>query len=121
MLYKYRKQMDIAVAEAELYNFIAEWGEIAPATDKVAEAAETILYAYYHEKERSELLLDRYKNYADKYHDVNDGFFSLQAKIDKVDKAMECTLESDPRTFKNRECEYGWLFDRIHKWRKWLK
>ena len=38
--------------------------------------------------------------------------------LEKLDRSMECTIESDPRTFNNRECEYGWLFDRIIDWRQ---
>ena len=45
---------------------------------------------------------------------------SLRKTLDKIDRSMECTLESDPRSIKNPECEYGWLFDRINEWRKTL-
>lgn len=38
--------------------------------------------------------------------------------LKNLDRSMECTLESDPRSLKNPECEYGYLFDHIHKWRE---
>lgn len=38
--------------------------------------------------------------------------------LESLNRSIECTLESDPRTFQNRECEYGFLFDRMHEWKK---
>lgn len=38
-----------------------------------------------------------------------------------IDHSMECALESDPRTMTDPTCEYGWLFNAIHEWRKKLK
>ena len=40
--------------------------------------------------------------------------------IKNVERSMECVLESDPRTFTNPECEYGWIFTKISEWRKEL-
>ena len=40
--------------------------------------------------------------------------------LKNLDRSMECTLESDPRSLKNPECEYGYLFDHIHKWREMI-
>lgn len=40
--------------------------------------------------------------------------------LKNLDRSMECVLESDPRSLKNPECEYGYLFDHIHKWRKMI-
>ena len=41
--------------------------------------------------------------------------------LDELDRSMECALEADPRTFADRDCEYGWLFDDIVDWRKKLR
>jgi hypothetical protein len=38
--------------------------------------------------------------------------------LQRLDRSMECVLEADPRTLKDPECEYGWLFNKIHEWRK---
>lgn len=40
--------------------------------------------------------------------------------LKSLDRSMEYTLESDPRSLKNPECEYGYLFDHIHKWREMI-
>lgn len=45
----------------------------------------------------------------------------IQEVLDKIDRSMECVMESDPRTLKNPQHEYGWLFDKIYEWRKELK
>jgi hypothetical protein len=42
----------------------------------------------------------------------------IQTRLDGLEHSMECLLESDPRTFADRECENGWLFDKIIEWRK---
>lgn len=42
----------------------------------------------------------------------------IQTRLDRLEHSMECLLESDPRTFTDRECENGWLFDKIIEWRK---
>ncbi len=53
-------------------------------------------------------------------NEINVMVQSLRQTLDSIDRSMECTLESDPRSVKNPECEYGWLFDRINEWRKKL-
>ena len=45
----------------------------------------------------------------------------IQEVLAQVDRSMECVMESDPRTLKNPQHEYGWLFDKIYEWRKELK
>ena len=45
----------------------------------------------------------------------------IQTRLDRLEHGMECLLESDPRTFTNRECENGWIFDRIIEWRKVIR
>jgi len=45
----------------------------------------------------------------------------IQEVLDKIDRSMECVMESDPRTLKNPQHEYGWLFETIAEWRKELK
>lgn len=45
----------------------------------------------------------------------------IQTRLDGLEHSMECLLESDPRSFTNRECENGWLFDRIIEWRKVIR
>ena len=39
----------------------------------------------------------------------------------KLDRCMECMLESDHRSFTNPETENGWIFDHIIEWRKMIK
>lgn len=41
--------------------------------------------------------------------------------IDDVIQKLEYIMESDPRTFSNPECEYGWVFHRINEAIKMLK
>jgi hypothetical protein len=41
--------------------------------------------------------------------------------LQRLDRSMECALEGDPRTFKDREHEYGWLFDLICDWRQLIR
>ena len=38
----------------------------------------------------------------------------------KLDRCMECMLESDHRSFTNRETENGWIFNHIIEWRKMI-
>jgi len=45
----------------------------------------------------------------------------IQEVLYKMDRSMECVMESDPRTLKNPQHEYGWLFETIAEWRKELK
>lgn len=45
----------------------------------------------------------------------------IQTRLDGLEHGMECLLESDPRTFTNRVCENGWLFDTIIEWRKVIR
>ena len=45
----------------------------------------------------------------------------IQTRLDRLEHSMECLLESDPRTFTNRVCENGWLFDKIIEWRKVIR
>ena len=40
---------------------------------------------------------------------------------EEILRSMECVLESDKRTIKNPISEYGWLFDKIYKWKKSLE
>jgi len=40
--------------------------------------------------------------------------------LKSLDQSMKHTLESDPRSLKNPESEYGYLFDHIHKWREMI-
>lgn len=40
--------------------------------------------------------------------------------LKSLDQSMEHVLESDPRSLKNPECEFGYLFDHIHKWREMI-
>jgi len=40
---------------------------------------------------------------------------------EEISRSMECVLESDKRTIKNPISEYGWLFDKIYKWKKSLE
>ena len=35
--------------------------------------------------------------------------------IEELIVILEHILESDPRTIKEPECEYDWLFDRVHE------
>jgi hypothetical protein len=42
----------------------------------------------------------------------------IQTRLNGLEHSMECLLESNPRTFTNRVCENGWLFDKIIEWRK---
>ena len=37
----------------------------------------------------------------------------MSEKIDEILEMLEHILECDPRNFHNRECENGWIFDRI--------
>lgn len=41
--------------------------------------------------------------------------------IDDVIQKLEYIMESDPRTFSNPECEYGWMFHRVNEAIKMLK
>lgn len=41
--------------------------------------------------------------------------------IDQSIIILEHILESDPRTFKNQDCENAWLFDRVYDALKLLK
>lgn len=41
-------------------------------------------------------------------------------QIEYLLRSMECVLESDERTMKYQTSEYGWIFDKIHEWRKIL-
>lgn len=41
--------------------------------------------------------------------------------IDDVIQKLEYIMESDPRTFSNPKCEYGWMFHRINEAIKMLK
>lgn len=41
--------------------------------------------------------------------------------LSKLDRCMECMLESDHRSFTNRETENGWIFDHIIEWRKMIQ
>ena len=41
--------------------------------------------------------------------------------IDRLDRSMECTLESDPRTLIDKYHEFGYVFDRIGDWREELR
>lgn len=43
-----------------------------------------------------------------------------EAVFSKLDRSMECLLESDHRSFTNRETENGWIFDHIIEWRKMI-
>lgn len=40
---------------------------------------------------------------------------------EEIIRSMECVLESDKRTIKNPVYEYGWLFDKIHEWKRELE
>lgn len=50
--------------------------------------------------------------------DTMHKYQKIQTRLDGLEHGMECLLESDPRTFADRECENGWLFDKIIEWRK---
>ena len=50
--------------------------------------------------------------------DIMRKYQKIQTRLDRLEHSMECLLESDPRTFTDRECENGWLFDKIIEWRK---
>jgi hypothetical protein len=41
--------------------------------------------------------------------------------LSNLDRSMGYVLESDHRSFSNRETENGWLFDHIIEWRKMIK
>ena len=45
----------------------------------------------------------------------------MKEKIDEIEQMLEHILENDPRTFKDRECENGWLFDRVYQVLKKVK
>lgn len=63
----------------------------------------------------------REEKYADYYKEISATmrkYQKMQTRLDGLEHSMECLLESDPRTFADRECENGWLFDKIIEWRK---
>lgn len=45
----------------------------------------------------------------------------IKDMLSSLDHSMECTLESDHRSFTNRVTENSWLFDMIIIWRKMIK
>lgn len=53
--------------------------------------------------------------------DIMRKYQKMQTRLDRLEHGMECLLESDPRTFTDRECENGWLFDKIIEWRKVIR
>jgi hypothetical protein len=59
-----------------------------------------------------------YGNYYKQIADIMRKYQKIQTRLDGLEHSMECLLESDPRTFADRECENGWLFDKIIEWRK---
>lgn len=98
---KYQRKMNIPEAVKQLDERIHAEPKV-PADDEI----ETLLYAFSYEHEFAQTTLNR----------LNE----LKQKIQQVDRSMECTLESDPRTLSNRDCEFGFIFDRIYEWRKLL-
>lgn len=44
----------------------------------------------------------------------------IDVMFSELDRSMECVLESDHRSFSNRETENGWIFDHIIAWRKMI-
>ena len=46
---------------------------------------------------------------------------NLDVMLSVLDRSMECVLESDHRSYSNRETENGWIFDHIISWRKMIK
>lgn len=44
--------------------------------------------------------------------------YEIMKTLDNLWVSMSYAIESDPRSFKDREHEYGWLFDKIISWRK---
>lgn len=65
--------------------------------------------------------LDTAVSYLEDYQELIRKYQKIQTRLDGLEHNMECLLESDPRTFTDRECENGWLFDKIVEWRKVIK
>ena len=121
---EYRELMEINEAEDMCKKYLEFVHANSPYASKrvnFVDAIETLLFNYHHEIHSKNLIAKRYMELEKKYYSLLGELDDQEERINKVDRAIECTMESDPRTFKDRECEYGWLFDRICDWRKWLK